>query len=60
MQPAEQAVQLQQKGVEGPGKQHEVDQQRDQHEGADAGLANEREAAQEVVCAADRVFYHTG
>ncbi len=60
VQPAEQAIQLQQQGVEGSGKQHEVDQQGDQHEGADAGLANEGEAAQKVVCTADRVFYHTG
>ena len=60
MQPGEQAVQLQQQGVEGAGEQHHVDQQGDQHEGADAGLANEGEAAQEVVRAADRIFDHVG
>ncbi|MNQ57972.1 hypothetical protein D3C85_721590 [compost metagenome] len=53
MQPAEQAVELQQQGIEGAGKQHHVDQQGDQHVGADAGLADERKAAQEVVCTAD-------
>ncbi|MNK70163.1 hypothetical protein D3C87_895780 [compost metagenome] len=58
MQPGEQAVELQQQGIEGAGEQHEVDQQGDQHEGADARLADEGEAAQEVVCAADRIFDH--
>ena len=53
MEPCEQAVQLQQQGIEGPGKQHEVDQQGDQHKGADARLANEGKPAQEIVCTAD-------
>ncbi len=60
VQPGEQTVQLQQQGVEGTGKQHEVDQQGDQDEGADTGLADERKAAQEVIGAADWIFYHTG
>ena len=41
VQPGEQTVELQQEGVEGSGKQHEVDQQGDQHEGADPRLADQ-------------------